>query len=249
MENNISKTYHISICDDDKSYIEYVKKLFLEVKQNEETFLFYEYLSGETLLDDLKNRNSCDLLFLDVQLTGMDGNDTAMAFRNKYPNSLLAFCSGVYLPTPESFKAVPFRYFLKSYTQEQMKKELGALCNKMREMKTAPVLSGKRGQQVSRIELFCIEYIDIAKRGSIIHTYENNESLIYFSNQKVSEYFEKLKDFGFAYAHNSYIVNLDFICSITATELELVSGEKLPISRTYSKEFRKNFTDYLAQKY
>lgn len=249
MENHISKTYHIAICDDDESYIEYAKKLFLDLKEKDETFIFYEYLSGEALLNDLDSKASCDLLFLDVQLTGIDGNATAKAFRDKFPNALLAFCSGVYLPTTESFKAVPFRYFLKSYTQEYMHEELTALCNKMRETKPAPVLPGKRGQQVLRIDLFNVEYIEIAKRGSIIHTFENNEKSSYISGTKVSEHFEKLCDFGFAYAHNSYIVNLNFICTITPTELELISGEKLAISRSHSKEFREKFANYLSEKY
>ena len=249
MGNELSTTYHIAICDDDETYIQYAKELFLHAKKKDEDFVFYEFQSGEELLRGLTGKERCDLLFLDIQLNGMDGNATAKAFRNQFPDALLVFCSGVYLPTTESFEAAPFRFLLKSYTTDRMESELEQICHKMREMKPIPVLFRKRNRKSFRIHLAHIQYIEIAKRGCIIHTFQNGEKLTYSSGTKVAEYYDKLSDFGFAYAHNSYIVHLNSISMITATELELISGDKLTISRSHSKEFRKKFAAYLSQKY
>lgn len=249
MQNKLSKTYYIAICDDDEAYIQYAKKLFLSIKEPEEHFVFYEYLSGEELLKDLESKERCDLLFLDVQLSGIDGNTTARTFRNKFPDALLVFCSGVYLPTTESFETMPFRYLLKSYTDERMESELEQICRKMRDMKPTPVIFGKRNHKNFRIHPAHIQYIEIAKRGSVIHTFCEGERITYSSNSKVNEHYEKLCNFGFAYAHNSYIVHLNAISIVTSAEIELVSGEKLAISRSQAKEFRKKFADYLSQKY
>lgn len=249
MENDLSKTYYIAICDDDSVYIKYAKDLFLQGKDKSENFVFCEYLSGEALLKDLETMEKCDLLFQDVQLNGMDGNTVARHFREKFPDSLLIFCSGVYLPTTESFKVFPFRYLLKSYSQERMKEELKQIIHEMRKKKPVPLLFGKRNHKNFRISLAQVEYMEIAKRGSIIHTYEKEEQFAYSSNAKITEHYENLQDFGFAYAHNSYIVHLNAISMITATELELLSGVRLSISRSHSKDFKEKFAEYLAQKY
>ncbi len=249
MENELSKIYHIAICDDDDAYIQYAKEQFLSIKEPGEQFIFYEYHSGEELSADILTRERCDLLFLDIQLKEMNGNTAARIFRSSFPDALLVFCSGVYLPTTESFETTPFRYLLKSYTPARMVHELKQICTKMRNLKPTPVLFGKRTHKNFRIHLAHTEYIEIAKRGSIIHTFCDGEHLTYSSSTKVSEYYKALSDFGFAYAHNSYIVHLNSIVMLTATELELISGNRLTISRSHAKEFKQKFATYLAQKY
>lgn len=71
----------------------------------------------------------------------------------------------------------------------------------------------------------------------------------YTSSQKLTEFHEQLKQFGFAYAHNSYIVNLKYVAVVRPTELEFVNGEKLTISRAKAKEFKQAFALSLGQKY
>lgn len=244
----MEKTYYIAICDDDPAYIQYAKDLFLRKKVTEENLIFYEYFSGEELLEDL-DHHKYDLLLLDIQLPGMDGNATAKIFREKFPDALLIFCSGIYLPTTESFESTPYRYLLKSYPEERMETELEQIYQKMRTTKPTPLLFGKRNHKHYRIPLSQVQYIEIAKRGSIIHTFESGEKFSYFSGMKVTDHYLNFCDFGFAYAHNSYIVHFNAISTVTANELELVSGEKLSISRSQSKNFRQKFAAYLSQKY
>ena len=57
--------YYIGICDDDQVFIDYMKRLFLEVC---EEITFYEYLSGEELVTDLTIREIFVLMVLDVWL-------------------------------------------------------------------------------------------------------------------------------------------------------------------------------------
>lgn len=249
MDNQLFQTYHIAVCDDDPAYIKYAKELFLQGKENKEELVFYEYISGEELLKHLETVEKYDLLFLDVQLSGMDGNATARKFREKFPDSLLVFCSGVYLPTPESFEVLPFRYLLKSYSKDRMGEELKQIFRQMRKMKPMPLLFGKRDHKNYRIPLVYVEYIEITRRGSVIHTYEDGEAFAYFSNVRIAEHYSNLRNFGFAYAHSSYIVHLNSISNITSTEFELISGARLSISRSHSRIFKEKFADYVSQKY
>lgn len=236
--------YHIGICDDDPIFIKYIKRLFREEQCEIE---FYEYLSGEALIQDMQTRETYDLLVLDVQMPGIDGNETAKKFREQFPNTLLVFCSGVCMPTVESFEATPYRYWLKEYTEEHLKQEIeGVLC-KMEKSKVQPYLIGKKENKLVKLSTKQIAYISIAKRGTVLHCIEGKES--FTSQKRLAEFSEQLKNAGFAYAHNSYIVNLEHVIEVGPKELEFVNGERLTISRARVKDFKKAFAVHLSQKY
>lgn len=133
--------YYIGICDDDPVFIEYIKRLFSELCKD---IKFYEYLSGEQLLLDMEDREKFDCLILDVAMPGMDGNETARNFRKEFPDTLLIFCSGVCMPTVESFETTPYRYWLKQYTKEKMCKEVEGVLAKLKKNKVVPCIIGKK---------------------------------------------------------------------------------------------------------
>lgn len=236
--------YYIGICDDDPVFIEYIKRLICAVDEQVE---FYEYLSGKELIQDMQNRERYDLLILDVCMPKMDGNETARKFREQFPDTVLVFCSGVCMPTAESFETTPYRYWLKEYTEERMVKEVEGVFAKVKQNKVAPYIMGKKENQLVKLPAERISHIAIARKGAVIYCGSSEEK--YSSPKKVSELYEQLKDFGFVYAHNSYIVNLKHVKVAGQKELELMNGEKLTISRSRVKEFLKRFAIELAGKY
>lgn len=239
-----AKMYAIGICDDDEIFIKYIRRLFSETGQEIE---FFEYLSGEELICDMQKRTMYDLLILDMQMPGMDGNKTAKEFRKQFPNTLLVFCSGVCAPTVESFETTPYRYWLKEYTEERMRQEIEDVLGKMKTSRVLPYIMGRKENQIVKLSAEQIYYISIAKRGTVLHCENTGDT--YTSQKKLADFYEQLGDFGFAYAHNSYIVNLRHVTVVGTKELELVNGEKLTISRARVKEFKKAFAISLAQKY
>ena len=112
--------YKIVICDDDKNFISYMKEMLLRCDLSERQVTFYEVTSGEECLLTVERMTSCDLIILDMQMSGMDGHATAKQFRKLFPDSLLVFCSGVSKPTDESFKTTPFRYLRKNYGDDKL---------------------------------------------------------------------------------------------------------------------------------
>ena len=64
----------IAICDDDKKYRKTVRETVSRYSGNMGDIVFYEYSSGEELLSEVCQMHN--LLFLDIQMAGMDGNET-----------------------------------------------------------------------------------------------------------------------------------------------------------------------------
>lgn len=243
----------VAICDDDIIFVHYLEDRLREVGLSDSEVEFYEYLSGEELISEFKNNIDYDLLILDVQMGGMNGNQTAQKFREKYLNTILVFCSGVYKPTPASFKVTPFRYFLKQYSKETMVRELKDVVEIVKSRKKRPCIVGYYFSNAIELKPEEILYISIAKRGSSIHTCPDITKFKFGDRitckQKVHELYEILKNYSFAYAHNSYIVNLSHIKSKTLNEIEMINGEVLTISRSKRKEFKDKMADFFENKY
>lgn len=245
--------YHIAICDDDCNFISYMKQMLLGSGLEKEEVMFYEYASGEDLINSLQEYERIDLLILDMQMKELDGNETARLFRRQFPSSIIIFCSGVCLPTVESFEAAPFRYLLKEYTNEKMIQELQVIIGEVRRKQIEPVVIGTWKHNAVKLRLDEILYISIARNGSNIYAvpqamkYEFESHIT--SKKRLPELYAMLKDFGFEYAHNSYIVNLNHIKRKTTKELELSDGTVLSIARSKEKELRAAFAKYKAQKY
>lgn len=244
--------YHIAICDDDKRFISYIKRIIKQARGEENYEIhFYEYYSGEDFLSNIDGVISYDLLILDMQLGGIDGDETAKVFRKKFPDSVLVFCSGVQLPTVKSFKATPFRYLLKSYSDEEFTMEMKEILEEVRNNSKELFIIGHYRNKNIRVRIRNILYIENAKRGSrVIVTPKSEEAnfeetiLVDEKLRDLSEMFEEL-----FFAHSSYIVNINHVEYVDGNELILDNGESLSISRAYQKTFREAFTKNIANKY
>ena len=96
--------YHMAVCDDDKVFISYIRKIFSKANgTNQYQYKIYEFYSGEELISSLDTNKYFDLLILDMELGGIDGDETARKFREKFKDTVLVFCSGMRAPTVKSF--------------------------------------------------------------------------------------------------------------------------------------------------
>lgn len=245
--------YNIAICDDDSNYIKYIKKMLIRSGLKKEEVIFYPYESGEDLIQSIDTCEKIDLLILDMQMKMLDGHETARKFRSHFPASVIVFCSGVCMPTVETFETTPFRYLLKEYADERMIHELKVIITEMKNKNIEPTIIGTLRSTMVKLKLDEILYISIARRGSNIYV---NPQLVKYdintcvsSKMKVAELYSVLKSFGFEYAHNSYIVNLNYIKRMTTQELQMSDGTILSIARSKEKDLRAAFAKHMAQKY
>lgn len=80
---------NIAICDDEKFIREQIKSL-IEINRNDCTI--ETYVTGEELLAVQKH---FDVIFLDIQMDGINGIETARIFREQGNESILIFITGI----------------------------------------------------------------------------------------------------------------------------------------------------------
>ena len=245
--------YHVILCDDDIKFLEYMKGKIVEAGLQSDEITFHEYTSGERLAEGIKKLECCDLLVLDMQLEGMDGDATAKIFREMFPSATLVFCTGVYQPTTKSFETQPYRYLMKSYSEDLILEEMKAVVAHVIEKQQEPTVIGKNGEMFVRLRLDDILFIEIRRRGSELHLHpsklEKGKGKKLIAEKKVSELYNQLKNHGFEYAHNSYIVNLKYVDELKNGELKLADGTLLSISRSREKKFKSAFVGSISDRY
>ena len=97
----------IAIVDDEKVIREQIKKL-IEKKQTES--VIDTYCSGEEFL---RAGRGYDIVFLDIQMDGINGIDTAKALRQKAEDTVLIFVTGVKEYVFDAFDVGAFHYLIK----------------------------------------------------------------------------------------------------------------------------------------
>lgn len=239
--------FKVAICDDDKNYRRIVKETVRRYSSNIGEIVFDEYSSGEELLADIYQMHN--LLFLDIQMAEMDGNEAAKEFRTANKSAVLVFCTNYQEPTTESFKVQPYRYIMKDFSDRMLTEEMPDILNEMMARSEILYLTIIEDGKVSRIPVDQILYVSMAKRGAVIHKYSNAPDKETSCRETVGELYGQLSEMGFAYAHNSYIVNMANIIHISKTVITLKDNTELNISRSRKVQFDEAFSNFLHKRY
>lgn len=253
--------YKIAICDDswrDRKYLlNHIKKKIEDRMQIQ----VYEYGSGEELLDAMQEI-IFSAVFLDVQMTGIDGNETAKRIRELDANLVLVFYTGFAEPSPVTFEVQPYRYIMKNMSYEQVADYVEAALAKMEENSGMPSLLANVGRRQLVIGAEHITYIEKYKKSTRIHITKqarrrygieaerSGEEPDIRLAEKLSVTYEALKKYGFGWPHDSYIVNFQYLCACTAKNFQLAETENVfQITRSKAKEFNEQKNRFMCAKY
>lgn len=246
--------FHIVICDDSMEYRSYMKTIVMErVSELQHECEILECNSGEDLVFQMDKGIPVDVLILDVQLKGMDGNEAARKFRQHFPYAVLIFCSGVYQPSIESFKATPYRYILKQQLKEEICETITECLQEAERRMDEPTISTHFRQTVQMVQLRNILYFETSKRGAQVIVAPNSLEYQYedklLVNQKPEELLRYLEPYGFAMIKISYLINMNHVKRFNGESVVMDNGEVLNISRSYKSGFKDIFAKFSAKKY
>ena len=247
-ENDVETELKVAVCDDSQADRNILSQLVKKTADDMGIPVhIQEYASGENLMEDILSEH--DILFLDIQMEGMDGQETAFAFRSQNRNAVLVFVTGVAVPTPEMFKVYPYRYLLKQELLSKGREDMSAILKKAAERKKHVYLTAFYKGKMMQLDTDRILYISLKKRGCQIWLNQEKEESPINCNSRLADIYAGLEMHNFAYAHNSYVVNLKYVAKVEGNLLVLMDGTALTISRSRKEEFHKAFARYLGNKY
>lgn len=227
---------NIFLCDKNEQFSEYLTVLINDIKPKYSLQpKIYKYDSAKSVINALMNGIECDLLIIDINMFLI--KECITFFRSKYKDSVLVFCSQSQILSADNLRYQPYRMISKTSSKEHIALELNEILNKLSKERKHYIVSHYRNN-IARVELNDINYIENAKRGSRI-IIVNNKKNMYDSPLLVDK---KLSELQKCYdelipIHNSYIVNIDNIKQIKDNDVVMNDGTLLSISRKYKKDF------------
>lgn len=247
----------IAVCDDSLNDMRYLEQLIRSSKLCPDNVCFYEYASGGELLN---NFMEFDAIFLDIQMTGMDGRTAAEQIRKYDPEVVLSFYSGFEISARRVLKSHPFIYLMKGSDKQELCSEIDIVLSEVlrkKEVPRVPVTCDGKMYVLSTSEIL---YISILSKGTGIlvtepkarevwgEKFKTTEQMLK-SATRIEDYYERLKYFGFLYASKSYIINAEHVVARFPNSVQLRNGEELSVSRSRKREFDAGFSQYWGTKY
>ncbi|MBO4456957.1 MAG: response regulator transcription factor [Butyrivibrio sp.] len=229
--------FSVGICDDDpkchRRIIEICEKHFAGRSVD---YQIHSYHSGEEVIKE--QENYIDLLFLDVEMEGIDGIKV-MQKAEKMPNiHSIVFVSAHAEAVWDSFGYKTKGFIQKPVDPDKIRKflEAGYENKKNDSFIDFPNYNGSVFYKKSEII-----YVKSDSNYAILNL-GTHEKIITCT---LKECEKKLGGIPFLRVHRSFIVNLDHIKNITGETVCFKNGSAIRIGRSYRESVKKGYTDYL----
>ena len=178
------------------------------------------------------NSHAVDIIFLDINMPKLKGLDFVRTLRN--PPSIVitsaheefALESFEFPITDYLLKPFTFQRFLKAYTKVLSQKN-GFLKSQSQKTESTTIFL-KGDKEIHQVQLDDLTYLE--SYGGYVKVFMKDDS--YLLIHKTLQFFENNLNSNFIRIHRSFIVNKNFIKTITGNRI-LVLNKKLPVGLTY----------------
>lgn len=240
MPENANPQLRIAVCDDEPIDCQQAEKLTTEIMEAEGLACSVStYESATALLTAIRGGTQFHILLLDVMMEGLDGMDLAAALRKLGNDTAIIFFSCNREMALRGYEVSAARYLAKPLREEQLREAL-LYCYKTFYEEIEILLPTTKGR--CRIPLSDILYAEALGRVIKLALTDRAEEV----HMKFSDLSALLPERQFVLCHRSYLVNLDHIGYIRSRELELTTGEVLPVSKYRLGDLQKRLVDYLS---
>lgn len=234
---------YISVCDDDekerKMLTSYLQKA---VKKNHLSYRVVAFGSGEELLDFLEKGKACPINFLDIYMNGINGVELADRILQRDKEAAIVFTTTSSEFMAEGFQLGALHYLVKPLLYQNVETALNRCLRYTGRAERYIELSVDR--EIRRILFSKIVYVEFQNRYCLIHT----EDGILKSYLRLADLEEKLTEARFLRCHRSFLVNLDYVSSMSGYNFILADGSSVPVRREERAVMKRKFEDYYFEK-
>lgn len=227
----------IAVVDDEKAIREHICGL---VEEQQPESRIETYATGEELLASGKR---FDIVFLDIQMEGMNGIEAARSLREKNTNlgvedTVLVFITGIKDYVFDAFDLYAFQYLLKPIDEGKFAEVLERAAREAAKKRERRVLFIKsRNLTLDQSEIL---YIESRAKKVEIHTVRQTIEIY----AAMDELEGQLGD-EFYRCHRAYIVNMDCITEYDSESITLTNGDRVYLTKKKYGEFVKAYMWHL----
>ena len=186
-------------------------------------------------------KKNYDLCFLDIDLAGDNGIELAKTIKQKGMSNLIVFVTAHQNLVYNSLSAQPY-FFIRKNAYDDDIAILFELFNESFSKKTLLSLKSKGTKSVIKAE--DIIYIESTDHAVLVHTSDGS----YRDAHSLKEFLDNTSlHIPLIQIHKSFVINLNYLISYSATTVTLLGNTTLNIGRSYKNHFIERYQIYLVE--
>ena len=231
-----------AICDDEAEHIKILQAHFdarptLSIESE-------PYDSGEALLAAYKNGARYDALFIDMEMPGLNGIDTANAIREIDEQVIIIFVTSHTRYMKQAFGHNVLYFVEKAHLDTDLAHAIDVVVRELaRRRLSLKINDNKKTLHLYYDEIFYIE--------SVGHYLEfHTKDTVYRTRSTLLQLEATLTPGHFARAHKGFLVNLEYVRAVNATTITLRASDMpdIPLGEKYKADFWQTWQRYLERK-
>lgn len=232
---------YIAICDDEIKDLNHEEELIQKVLPSVMSDIKWEIDTFLSSKDMLESRKTYNMIFLDVEMDGMNGIETAEALHKKSPSSLIFFVTHHEDYMDEALNEHAFRFWTKPIDKTRLAYGIESAVKRLLEYKKSVIVT------VSK------KTVKILVRNIIYVYHESRRTYIVTTNGKIETYdtFQsvaaQLPEESFFMTHASCCVNLKYVSDYDKKDIICEHNGKIYkayISARKYSAFNKRFREW-----
>lgn len=232
----------IAICDDDASVrkliCSYVSRIcehhHIEIEPIE------QYCHAQMLLD--RRPQELDILFLDIQMPGLNGIEAAREIRRFDESVTIIFMTNFPQYAVEGYSVQAYNFLLKPIQEDLLEREILPVLKRLN-IQSGSRLTFRNEDAYYTVRIREIIYAETSGRIAVVHLPDRS----YRTSLSMKSMERLLPADNFFRVHTGYLVNMDYVTSIGKDTLTLKTGIQLPVSKHRKREFIDAYMIYIGR--
>ncbi len=231
----------IGICDDDSSFIGEIRSRLRSALSVTDSLDVSDFSSAQELIECYKDGAYFDILFISIEMEGINGIEAVGIIRAVSPRTVIIFMSSHSDCIFDVFRVESLLYLGKPLKDMEFSEVLGRALNQYRRVNASIVLKWESTR--NKIQIDKISFVEGYMRHLTVHTADGE----YEAVGKISEIQEILSPHGFVRVHQGFVVNMNYIKCFGINEIELTDGSRVPVSVRKRQEALKIYDNYIKE--
>jgi len=235
--------YYAAVCEDEPDISRYISKtLAVEFEKHNTQVSFETFDNGNKLLNMVNEHHHFDIVFMDIEMPEIDGITVCRRLREITEDTLVIFISNKDELVFSTFEVQPFRFVRKSHYDSLLPSLVPAVVAELQRRNPVNIkITETSSGDIFSFDINQVTYIEANGKTCFIHMNNSSETEVKI---KLMNLEEQLSAYEFIKPHRSYLVNYKFISVIKKSNIELMDGSLIPISRDKVESVKHEFIKY-----
>lgn len=224
----------------------FIKKWADNNKNISKETVIKDYENAEQFLFSYDDEAPFDILFIDIQMSGMNGMDMAKRVREKDKAVSLVFTTGITDYIQEGYDVEAMHYLIKPLKEEKVYECLEKASSRKKAEKYIIVHTE---EDILKLNAEAVNYVEARGHRCVVamdkKLFKDNNNMISI-RESLSEMEKLLDEADFVKCHRSYICRICSIYRIEKTDLYFDDGSSIPVSRRMYDNVNKAFIKYFC---